>query len=45
MVVGVYDLLTLGIGFAGYTLGRSRGLAWQASGLVTLVGEIGRAHV
>ncbi len=38
MVVGVYDLLTLGIGFAGYTLGRSRGLAWQASGLVTLVG-------
>lgn len=38
MVVGVYDLLTLGIGFAGYALGRSRGLAWQASGLVTLVG-------
>lgn len=38
MVVGVYDLLTLGIGFAGYALGRSRGLAWQASGLATLVG-------
>lgn len=38
MVVGVFDVVTLAVGAVGYALGRSRGLAWQASGLLTLVG-------
>jgi uncharacterized membrane protein required for colicin V production len=36
--LGVFDLVTLGVGAVGYLLGRSRGLLWQASGLLTLIG-------
>lgn len=38
MAPGVFDVVTLAVGAVGYLLGRSRGLVWQASGLVTLVG-------
>jgi uncharacterized membrane protein required for colicin V production len=34
----VFDVVTLAVGAVGYALGRSRGLVWQASGLLTLVG-------
>jgi hypothetical protein len=37
-LIGVFDLLTLAVAVVGYALGRSRGFAWQVSGLVTLVG-------
>ncbi|MCO5165951.1 MAG: CvpA family protein [Planctomycetes bacterium] len=38
MTPGAFDVVTLAVGAVGYMLGRSRGLVWQASGLVTLVG-------
>lgn len=38
MTPGAFDLVTLAVGAVGYALGRSRGLVWQASGLLTLVG-------
>lgn len=38
MVPGVFDVVALAVGGVGYALGRSRGLVWQASGLLTLVG-------
>lgn len=38
MVPGVFDVVTLAVGAMGYALGRSRGLVWQTSGLLTLVG-------
>lgn len=37
-MIGVYDLLTLGVAVVGYAMGQSRGFAWQVSGLVTLIG-------
>jgi hypothetical protein len=35
---GAFDVVTLAVGAVGYQLGRSRGLLWQASGLLTLAG-------
>jgi uncharacterized membrane protein required for colicin V production len=37
VLLGIYDLLTLGVLVLGYAMGRSRGFAWQVSGLITLV--------
>ncbi len=38
MPLGLFDAVTAGTALAGYTLGRSRGLAWQVCGLLTLLG-------
>ncbi|MEZ6185533.1 MAG: CvpA family protein [Planctomycetota bacterium] len=35
--MGVFDLLVIGVGCVGYALGRARGLAWQVSGILTLL--------
>jgi uncharacterized membrane protein required for colicin V production len=35
--MGLFDLFTIAVAVAGYLVGRSRGLVWQASGVGTLV--------
>jgi len=35
--VGLFDVVVIGVALVGYALGRARGLAWQISGLLTLL--------
>ena len=35
--MGLFDVVVIGVALVGYALGRARGLAWQISGLLTLL--------